>query len=301
MANISNLGYFVIGASNLDAWERFAVNIIGLQAGRKVAGKSLALRADDYAQRILLENNPADDILAVGWELDTEDELLEFVKTLQSRQIPVTEGSRGLASSRCVERLFSADDPNGFKHEFYVGAQRAPMADAFRSQVLKSGFVTGRLGLGHLVTVAKDLKQTIDFYKTGLGLKVSDYIRAEAAPGMVIDATFFHAATGRHHSIATAPMPGFPKKANHIMLEVKEMDDVGLAYDRCIAAGLPIIMGLGHHPNDGMFSFYVVNPSGFGVEVGWGGLVVDDDQWEIKRYAQLSDWGHKPGARPPGH
>ena len=59
-------------------------------------------------------------------------------------------------------------------------------------------------------------------------------------------------------------------------------------------AGVPIMMGPGHHPNDQMFSFYCVTPSGFGLEFGWGGIVIDDDHWEVRTYSQPSDWGHRP-------
>lgn len=301
MADLSNLGYFVIGAKDLEAWERFAVDIIGLQAGRRVPGKSLALRADDYEQRLLITKSGEDDLLALGWELDTEEELESFAEQLRAANVKVQEGSAELAAERRVERLFHCDDAIGFRHEFYIGARRAPMSDAFRSKVMMGGFSTGRLGIGHLVAVSGNVKQTIDFYKRILGLRISDYIAGEVAPGgPVLDATFFHAATGRHHSIATAEMPGFPKRIHHIMLEVEKMDDVGLAYDRCVAAGVPIFSGIGHHPNDKMFSFYVQTPSGFGLEFGWGGIVIDDSTWEIKRYSQLSDWGHKPPAPPPG-
>jgi hypothetical protein len=41
-----------------------------------------------------------------------------------------------------------------------------------------------------------------------------------------------------------------------------------------------------------MFSFYVVTPSGFMIEYGYGGLVIDDRDWEVRSYPQLSDWGH---------
>ena len=51
-------------------------------------------------------------------------------------------------------------------------------------------------------------------------------------------------------------------------------------------------MGLGRHPNDRMFSFYVHTPSGFLLEFGAGGIVVDDADWEIKSYTRLSEWGH---------
>jgi catechol 2,3-dioxygenase-like lactoylglutathione lyase family enzyme len=148
-----------------------------------------------------------------------------------------------------------------------------------------------------VLPVARDpgAQRSVHFYKDVLGLKVSDYIGQEMAPGMVVEATFFHAATGRHHSLATAHAPS-PKRIHYIMLEVEQMNDVGLTYDRCVAAGVPIFSGLGRHPNDRMFSFYAQTPSGFGLKFGWGGLVIDDANWEIKRYSQLSDWGHKPPA-----
>ena len=126
-----------------------------------------------------------------------------------------------------------------------------------------------------------------------LGLKISDYIRdAETFPGVTVDATFMHSKTGRHHSLATAFMPS-PKRLNHMMIQVKNFNDVGLAYDRVLKAGLPVISTPGHHPNDQMYSFYVLTPSGFGLEYGWGGVVIDDNDWSVKNYSKLSDWGHK--------
>ncbi len=301
MTSISNLGYIVLGVSNLDAWETFAVDVIGLQAGHRVPGKSLALRMDDYAQRILLEKSGDDDLLAVGWELDTEAELEEFATHLKSLGVKVSGGAPELAANRRVERLYHCEDPNGIRHEFYAGAQRAAISDAFRSKVLIGSFATGRLGVGHFVMAAKNAQETSDFCKQVLGVKVSDYIRGELAPGKVLDVTFFHARTGRHHSVATAKIPfPYPKRVHHIMVEVADMNDVGFAYDRCVKAGYPINMDLGHHPNDQMFSFYVHTPSGFLLEFGSGGIVVDDTNWDVKSFTELSDWGHHhPGPKPP--
>lgn len=293
-ARISNLGYAVFGVSDLDAWQRFAQDIVGLQPGRGVPGQSLALRLDDYEQRLLLAQTGEDDLVALGWEFDTEDELESYVEQLQRASTPVATASRELAESRRVERLYRCDDPNGFQHEFYVAAARAPMFDSFRSKVLRGAFDAGRLGAGHAVTVCRNYKQSVDFYRKTLGLKVSDYIRGPiAGTDILLDLTFFHAATGRHHSLATVAFPS-PKKIHHFMVQATDMNDVGLAYDRCLSAGVPIMMGPGHHPNDQMFSFYCVTPSGFGLEFGWGGIVIDDAKWEVRTYRQPSDWGHRP-------
>lgn len=130
-----------------------------------------------------------------------------------------------------------------------------------------------------------------------LGLRISDYIREEIAPGRVVDATFMHAAAGRHHSLATSRMPG-DKILNHFMIEVDSMNDVGWAYDRCRNAGYDIQAELGRHPNDQMFSFYVVTPSGFAIELGWGGIVIDEESWTPVTYDRLSEWGHKRKSPP---
>jgi 2,3-dihydroxybiphenyl 1,2-dioxygenase len=293
MASLSTLGYCVIGVSNLAEWEIFATAILGMQVGRRDEGRSLALRMDENAQRILLEKSADDDLTAAGWQLDTEEHLEEYVQQLRDAGIDVTEGGAELAQRRRVEKLYTCNDPNGYTHEFYFGPVIEPMSNPFRSQVLIGpGFETGILGIGHILTIAKDYKQSVDFYKHILGLKISDYIRQEVEPGKVVDATFMHASTGRHHSLATAQFPS-QKRLNHIMVQVRDLNDVGMAFDRCTKAGVPIHLTLGHHPNDQMFSFYMQTPSGFGLEFGAGGIVIDDANWTIVNYSQLSNWGHK--------
>ncbi len=293
MASISNLGYFVLGVSDLDAWETFAVDVIGLQPARRVPGVSLALRMDDYEQRILLEKNSDDDMLAAGWELDSEAELELFVAQLKTSGVQVTAGSTELAANRRVERVYYCTDPVGIRHEFYACAQRAAVSDSFRSKVLAGQFSTGKLGAGHYVMSVQDLPEMAEFCQNVLGIKISDYISGDLMPGKVLDVIFYHATSGRHHSLATAKIPfPYPKRIHHFMVEAMDMNDVGLAYDRCLKAGYTINMDLGHHPNDKMFSFYVHTPSGFLLEFGSGGIVVDDTNWQVSRYSQLSDWGH---------
>ena len=43
-----------------------------------------------------------------------------------------------------------------------------------------------------------------------------------------------------------------------------------------------------------MFSFYVVSPAGFLVEVGYGARMITDDWRENRRYDRISVWGHQP-------
>lgn len=289
MSQVTQLGYVGIEASDLDAWERFAVDVLGLQLAEKVPGRRLVLRMDERAQRVVVSHGPADDLAFSGWETASQADLEALVAKVREGGVAVERATAAEASARRVEDLYVCQDPDGNRVEFYAGP--AVTSAPFRSTTLLSSFVTGSQGFGHVFVLAKqDRQRMVDFYADLLGLKLSDYIRQELAPGIVADAAFFH-CNGRHHSFATAVMP-FPKRVHHLMVQVASLDDVGLARDRCVNAGFALEMDLGRHPNDKMFSFYAVTPSGFAVEFGWGAVVVDDATWSVRSYDVLSEWGH---------
>jgi 2,3-dihydroxybiphenyl 1,2-dioxygenase len=295
VASLLNLGYVVIGSRKLAEWREFAVDLLGMEVGSEIPGR-VALRLDEMEQRIAIEDGPEEDLRAAGWMLRSEDELHAYVGSLRERGLEVYGCSRDEAQARRVEVLYRTQDPNGYQLEFYCGPHAAPSQQPFRSRVLRGGgFRTGDLGLGHVLIRAQDYPASLHFYRDLIGLRLSDIIRGEARPGHVAEAAFFHAAGGRHHSLATAAV-SIPRVLGHLMVEVDSLDDVGMAYDRCRRAGMTFARELGHHPNDRMTSFYVETPSGFSIEFGWGGLVVDDAQWTVKTYSQFSDWGHsRPG------
>ena len=292
----SNLGYFVFSATDLEAWKDFTLNIVGMKLSEQQSDKQLSLRIDNQAQRFIFEKSSQDDLTAVGWQFDTEQELEQLVEHIKGENVEVTLADAALCENRCVEKIYTCMDPNGVQHELYFGPAIAPLHQPFSSPVVVGNFIAGALGAGHFVAVTQDLPATKNFYFNVLCLRLSDYIRAELGPGgPVLDTTFMHTKTGRHHSAAMAALP-FPKKLHHFMVQADNMNDVGMAYERCKKAGLPIVMELGHHPNDQMFSFYVQTPGGFVLEFGWGGLVIDEKDWNVRSYSQLSDWGHQQPA-----
>ena len=119
MAAISTLGYVCVIASNLDAWETFAVDILGLHAERRDG--ALALRMDEYEQRILIIEGFDDDMVAAGWKFDTADALESFIKQLAARGIHAERCDAALLASRRVERAYACVDPDGMQHEFFYG------------------------------------------------------------------------------------------------------------------------------------------------------------------------------------
>jgi 2,3-dihydroxybiphenyl 1,2-dioxygenase len=291
MAELQNLAYVVIGASDLAAWRDYATGVIGLGAVDTDAG-NLGLRMDDHPWRLLIEKGSDDDLTHAGWDLGSDTDLDDYVAALRTKGVTVVEEGAALVAKRHVSRLFSLADPNGFTHEFFVGRTGLQSDGGNLSTILRGpGFITGELGIGHILPVSTNYEEGVRWYTEVLGLRYSDRIRQEMAPGIFADATFFHSATGRHHSLATGTFPS-PKRLNHLMLEYRDMNDVGFAYERAKKAGFPIVLELGHHPNDQAFSFYMRTPSGFGIELGYGSIVIDDNAWEPQLYDVMSDWGH---------
>ena len=124
--------------------------------------------------------------------------------------------------------------------------------------------------------------------------------RSDTVEGGGFDLRFFHCAgsAARHHTVAFAAVPGLAG-LHHLMLEVTNLDDVGTALDVIGGREIPLAMSLGRHTNDLMTSFYVRTPSGFEIEYGTGGIVVDDDTWTVGTHASGSRWGHHPPATGP--
>jgi 2,3-dihydroxybiphenyl 1,2-dioxygenase len=293
MSNIAALGYVGLGVSDLPAWRRFATGILGLQAVANADG-GLDLRMDAYAARLRLTGDAADDLLYAGWEVRDRQALEDLGSRLAAHGTTVMPGTGAEAAARGVRELIRCVDPEGLSLEIYYGPLQKTN-DPFVSP-LGVSFKTGSQGLGHIVLVAKDPAAQERFYVDVLGFRISDYIQTEVVPGRPLRITFMR-CNGRHHSLALAALP-LKKKLQHLMLEVRSLDDVGRALYRCQDAGQHISLTLGRHSNDDMLSFYPLTPSGFDLEYGWAGLEVDDERWHVMTHDTNSAWGHR-FQRPP--
>jgi hypothetical protein len=116
MAELQNLAYVVIGASDLGAWRDYATGVIGLGTVDTDAG-DVGLRMDDHPWRILVETGADDDLTHAGWDLGSDADLDAYVAALRGKGADVIEEGPALAAKRHVSRLFSLADPNGFAHE----------------------------------------------------------------------------------------------------------------------------------------------------------------------------------------
>ena len=285
---IESLAYIGFTSPNHDEWREFGSAVLGMELADDGDDGAVRLRLDDRDHRIAIHPGERNDLAYLGWSVSGPDGLTAATATLTGAGFDVQRADDELAARRHVAEVAWFTDPIGIRHELAWGQEHRP--GSFRPGRPLSGFVTGDGGLGHVVMLVPDLAAAESFYTSVLGFGLSDQVRMGP---MVL--RFLH-CNERHHTVALGGVPGM-KGVHHLMVEVASLDDVGTAYDICRARGIPLAMDLGRHTNDRMTSFYVRTPSGFEIEYGCGGVLVDDG-WSVDSYDAISIWGHKPPAEP---
>jgi 3,4-dihydroxy-9,10-secoandrosta-1,3,5(10)-triene-9,17-dione 4,5-dioxygenase len=298
---ISSLGYLRIEATDVPAWREYGLKVLGMLEGQGGQPDALYLRMDDFPARLVIVPGERDRLAASGWEAADAAGLAEIRGRLERAGVAYKEGSAAERADRRVDELIRFDDPSGNALEVFHGA-----ALEHRRVVSPYGhrFVTGEQGLGHVVLSTHDDEAALRFYRDVLGFRLRDSMRlppqlvgrpADGAPAWLR----FFGCNPRHHSLAFLPMPT-PSGIVHLMVEVENTDDVGLALDRALRRKVPMSATLGRHVNDQMLSFYMKTPGGFDVEFGTEGRQVDDERWIARESTAVSLWGHDftIGARP---
>jgi 2,3-dihydroxybiphenyl 1,2-dioxygenase len=285
------VAYLAIETDDRSALEQFLDTTIGLEAGDPPDHAGSTWRNDRAVQRLVIGDGPSNDASALGIEALTTSAFDAVVERLEASGWPSTAGEGAEANARRVTDLRSVVAPWGTRIEIVLGLERT---ETFEAPLVPGGFATDGVGFGHVVFGTTRFDESHRFVTDGLGLGQSDWLETELAPGVELEVHFYH-CNSRHHSIALARLPfELPTALHHVMFETNEVDDTGRAFDRALVSGQPIANGLGRHDNDGMFSFYVVSPTGFQIEVGHGARVVDAEWSDDRRYGTISRWGHQP-------
>jgi 3,4-dihydroxy-9,10-secoandrosta-1,3,5(10)-triene-9,17-dione 4,5-dioxygenase len=288
-----SLGYLRIEATDTGAWREFGTKLLGMVEGRGPEQGAVYLRMDDFPARLMIVPGQSDRLLASGWEVGSETELAAIGQALDRAGVPAKAGTPEELAQRRVAGLLRFDDPSGHTLEAFWGAS-LDTRPAFSPYGVQ--FVTGDLGMGHVVLPSEDDRAAMAFYEGVLGFRLRDTMSlpaelfgrpADGPPAMMR----FLGCNPRHHSLGLAPMTS-SAGIIHLMIEVAALDDVGRAMDRCSRRGGTISASLGRHANDHMVSFYVRTPGGFDIEFGTDGLLVDDSTWVSRQTTAVSLWGH---------
>ncbi|MCZ8132238.1 MAG: VOC family protein [Steroidobacteraceae bacterium] len=285
MSRIKALGYVGCQVSDLGAWDRFLGKVFDLGAFDEPEPGVHRYRLGGRDQWVALEQGGRDGLLHVGWEACSREALASLAADLETRGVSVERAGDGLCRRRGAAELIRLTGPDGVATEIYC-----PAADAAAAAPAAGP------RLGHVVLAAGDRRATVEWYGAALGFQVSDHIFWDG-----VEASFLR-CNPRHHSIALTNPVGDMRGGDlgHFMLEVDSIDMVGTAYDRARSLGVPIAFTFGRHSNDGAISFYAYSPSGWLVEYGYGGRLIDDPTWRPKLYDAPSIWGHEPQPPPGG-
>jgi 2,3-dihydroxybiphenyl 1,2-dioxygenase len=273
---VRTLAYVGVETRDLDAWADFATSVLGLPAEPVDGGGRLLLRMDERVYRFDVRAGDEERLKWIGWEVADATALDQAAAELEAAGAGPRRGTAEERGDRRVADLIVFDDPAGNRNELFYGQQ----AD-FRPLELTrplSGYLTGDMGMGHVVVGVKHYAETLRFYVDTMGFRVSDTFNDFMA--------FLH-CNPRHHSIALVESddPGL----RHVMLEVNSIDTIDVCLRRGIATRT-----LGRHSNDRAVSFYMATPSGWEIEYGWSGQAVDDDAWTVRQLVgPTSLWGHQ--------
>jgi 3,4-dihydroxy-9,10-secoandrosta-1,3,5(10)-triene-9,17-dione 4,5-dioxygenase len=290
---VGSLGYVVAETRDLGAWRRFGTGVLGLMEASAPASGMLAFRIDKRPFRLLIVEGAREGFLTAGLEFVSPGDYQAALAALRAAGVAVEEATPTEAKARHAHGLARCSDPDGNRLELYFGHVLDYVP--FASPAGVSGFVTGSMGLGHVVFPTTKLEASRSFFVDLLGFGDSDQTRVflspdPADPGLGL--YFLHADNPRHHTVALAEFPQ-PSGLIHMMLEVKTLDDVGRALDRAMKSGAHISATLGRHANDKMVSFYVRSPSGFDIEYGCEGWQVDWADFTPTTSLIDSIWGHQ--------
>jgi 2,3-dihydroxybiphenyl 1,2-dioxygenase len=272
------------GVEDVGAWRFFASEILGMESFDESGG--VKLRLDQWHQRIIMYPGRQNDMLYEGFRVAGPDEFQIMQRHLSECGVPFETASATEAEERRVLEYLRLADPAGVPLEIFHG----PLIDRHRpfrpGRGMHGIFRTGSGGLGHVVIREHGVDASYRFYSDVLGMRGS--VEAKAKIGSAIIHPVFMHCNDREHSVAFGVGPA-NRHILHLMIEVDNIDDVGLAYDLVKRHKIPLLLALGRNSNDDVISFYAQTPSGWLIEYGYGGSPSKHES----EYIVGEVWGHE--------
>jgi len=294
MTELRGLGYLRIQTQDVPRWRALLLDGLGMAEGSGPEPEGFYARIDERRSRIQVLPGESDKALAVGWEVRDEFALERVREAVEKSGRTVEVLSRKEATYLDAEGAIAFQDPAGTRLEVFYGPvlDHSPVVTRFGGR-----WVTGGLGLGHVVLPTANFGETYDFYTQVLGFLPRGSIRLDEE-GLV--RVRFLGINERHHSLALCPAPPTEEPGLvHLMTEVDTLDAVGQALDRVNKLDFSISSTLGRHTNDKMISFYVRAPGGWDLEFGTEGMLVDERHYTSEEITADAYWGHDQSGSEP--
>jgi 2,3-dihydroxy-p-cumate/2,3-dihydroxybenzoate 3,4-dioxygenase len=280
LIDLLDIRYVRLGTPDLDAADRFARELVGLELGRSEAGARW-YRSDQRDHTLVYFGGDPHDH-TVGFELRDAAALEAAAAALSDRGFDVQQGSAEACEQRRVRAFVAFTDLSGNRIELverpmHSGQRHFPSRDA------------GITGFSHIGLCSTDAPRDEAFWCGVLGARVSDRIGDAAL--LRIDPV--------HHKIALFPTTR--AGIQHVNHQVAGIDDVMRAWYLLRERGVKIVFGPGRHPTSGAVFLYFEGPDGMVFEYSTGVRTIapeDEPAYRPRQFPAVPSsfcmWGSLP-------
>jgi 2,3-dihydroxy-p-cumate/2,3-dihydroxybenzoate 3,4-dioxygenase len=279
MIVLRDIYYVRLGTCNLDAAQKFATEVVGLQVAGRTADR-LYLKSDAHHHSVCyFSGDPTEQVIA--FELKDWTALGAALAQLQSAGVPCAMGTDAEAQDRHVHSFMWFIDPTGNRIELVVRPHDAgPRYFASRD--------AGIQGFGHVGICSTDPVRDEQFWLTHFNAMVSDWIGP--CPLLRVNQ--------RHHQMALFATDH--KGIQHINFQVAEVDDVMRSYYHMQKMGVRVVFGPGRHATSGGIFLYFEGHDGVIFEYSNSDRTIIDssDDHRPRQFplepSSFCVWGAKP-------
>jgi catechol-2,3-dioxygenase len=267
MDKIKRLGYVAITVPDVDRVSRFYEEVVGLEISERI-DDVVYLRCNSDHRCLAIFPGKSRGLHHLGLEVFDKPALEAVRAQLSSLGVkvePRTWSDPGTGDAVCVR------DPNGNLIEVYEGIKK--LDKPLQAREVRP------LKFGHLTLMTPQMKESVDFYSTVLGFRVSDTVEGDLATWLRCDHD--------HHGIALLGAP--EAKVNHYAFDLEDWQALKHYCDHLVRHNVPVIYGPGRHgPGNNLF-VYIPDPAGNIVELTSELLQI----WDEESY-QPQDWPNVP-------
>lgn len=228
------LGHALLHTPDLERQLAYYTDLVGFNVVARERGKAyLASRAGQLA--IEMQESDIADCKALSFEVSSDVNFAEVAKALQAHGIASEVRSDSLPTA---QEVLAFRDPKGTEIVLFKGWER--LIDA-RKQVGISP-----LKFGHIAFTVTDIAKVVEFYRTVLGFRESDWIE---------DYFVFMRCNADHHTANF--IQGRSSRMHHIAFELQDAGHLRRACDLVGQNGGKIIWGPGRHSvGHNMFAYH---------------------------------------------
>lgn len=148
MIDIRGLAYFVTEIEQLEQWQRYAEDVLGMMTA-PAPGGGLYVKMDERPFRILVREGAQARYYASGWEVANEAAFKDALVTLEKAGVGFELADAEVCRQRGMQAIALVTDPSGNRHE--LGWGHLSDCQPFVSPQGVPRFVTGDMGMGHTV------------------------------------------------------------------------------------------------------------------------------------------------------